>query len=86
MIRLKNKVIDYYKKHSIGITITIVCVLSGWFIINGLMQTPAINANRKAEEETRAKIEEEKAKLRLMFINYYLRKKLLIIQMLNYIN
>ena len=60
MIRLKNKVIDYYKKHSIGITITIVCLLSGWFIINGLMQTPAINANRKAEEETRAKIEEEK--------------------------
>ena len=60
MIRLKNKVINYYKKHSIGITITIVCVLSGWFIINGLMQAPAINANRKAEAETKARIKEEK--------------------------
>ena len=60
MIRLKNKIVDFYKKHSIGITLTAVCLLSGWFIINGLMQIPVINANRQTEAKTQMKIEEEK--------------------------
>ena len=60
MIRLKNKLIDLYKRHSRGIVLTLVLVMSGWFIINGLMQMPAISKNRAQTAEIEQKIKEEK--------------------------
>lgn len=60
MIRLRNKLIDFYKRHSRGIVLTVVLVLSGWFIINGLMQMPTINKNRTQTAEVEQKIKEEK--------------------------
>ncbi len=60
MIRLKNKLIDFYKRHSRGIVITLVLMMSGWFIINGLMQLPTINKNRAQTAEVEQKIKEEK--------------------------
>ena len=60
MIRLKNSITKYYHRHSRTIAVTAVVVLSGWFIINGLMQMPAIKANRQETAEVNTKIEEEK--------------------------
>lgn len=60
MIRLRKKLIDFYKRHSRGIVLTVVLVLSGWFIINGLMQMPTINKNRTQTAEVEQKIKEEK--------------------------
>ena len=60
MIRLKNKITKYYHRHSRTIAVTTVVILSGWFIINGLMQMPAIKANRQETAEVNTKIEEEK--------------------------
>ena len=60
MIRLKKKAAKYYNRHSRTIAVTVVVVLSGWFIINGLMQMPAIRANRQETAEVNTKIEEEK--------------------------
>ena len=62
MISLKNKIIDFYKRHNRGIIISVVVILSGWFIINGLMQIPTINANREQTAETKTKIKEEKSR------------------------
>ncbi|MBQ3124104.1 MAG: septum formation initiator family protein [Clostridia bacterium] len=60
MKRLRKKLTDFYKRHSRGIVLTIVLVLSGWFIINGLMQMPTINKNREQTAEVEQKIKEEK--------------------------
>lgn len=62
MIGLKNKLIKYYNRHSRSIIITTVVVLSGWFIVNGLMQLPTIKANRVKTAEVNTKIEEEKSR------------------------
>ena len=60
MIRLKNKIIDFYKHHSRGITITVVCVLSGWFIISGVMQKETIANNREQTAQLQEMTEQEK--------------------------
>lgn len=60
MARLKNKFMKYYNRHSRGIILTAVVVLSGWFVINGLMQLPTISANREKTAQVNTKIEEEK--------------------------
>lgn len=60
MIRLKNKLISFYKEHRRTVVIAAVAVLSGWFLINGLMQIPTINKNREETAELKVKIAEEK--------------------------
>ncbi len=60
MTGLKKKLIRFYNRHSRSIIITTVVVLSGWFVMNGLMQLPTINENRLRTAEVNAKIEEEK--------------------------
>lgn len=60
MIRLKNRVFRFYKRHSFGITIAIVCVLSGTFILSGIMQAPEIKKNRQDTIEAKAMTEDER--------------------------
>lgn len=60
MIRLKNKIVDFYTRHSRGIIMAVVLCMSGWFIVNGLMQMPAINENRQKTAKVEKKTEEEK--------------------------
>lgn len=60
MNRLRKKLVDFYKRHSRSITITVVVVLSGWFVINGLMQMPTISKNRTQTADVEQKIKEEK--------------------------
>lgn len=60
MNRLRKKLIKLYKNHSRQIVISAVVILSGWFIINGLMQIPAINENRTETAKVEKKIKEEK--------------------------
>lgn len=60
MIQLKNKIVKFYRRHSLGITIALVCTLSGCFVISGLMQNPTIKNNRKVLAETKVKTEEER--------------------------
>ncbi len=60
MIRLKNILINFYSEHKRGVVIAVVAVLSGWFIINGLMQLPNIRKNREQTAELKTKIAEEK--------------------------
>ena len=60
MIDVKNRIVKYYNRHSRGILVATVAILSGWFIMNGLMQLPTINENRAKTIEVNKKIEEEK--------------------------
>ena len=60
MTELKNKWIKFYGHHSRGILIAIVVVLSGWFVVSGLMQIPTIKENEAKIAEYNAKTEDEK--------------------------
>lgn len=60
MNRLKKKLVKFYKNHSRQVVISAVVILSGWFIINGVMQMPAINENRTETAKVEKKIKEEK--------------------------
>ena len=60
MNRLRKKLIRFYKNHSRQMVISTVVILSGWFIINGVMQMPAIRENRTEAAKVEKKIKEEK--------------------------
>ena len=60
MTELKNRWIKYYRRHGRGIIIAAVAVVSGWFIVNGLMQIPTIKDNKIKTDEYNSKIDEEK--------------------------
>lgn len=60
MNHLRKKLADMYTEHSRTIIVSGVMILSGWFIVNGLMQIPAIKENREETAKVENKIKEEK--------------------------
>ncbi len=60
MIRLKNKIIDYFLDNKRRIIITVVAIASSWMVIKGLMQIPAIEENRADLAQVEEAIENEK--------------------------
>lgn len=56
----KKRLIKFYESHSRTIVISAVLAVSAWFIVNGIMQYPAINENREKTAKYEEKIKEEK--------------------------
>ncbi len=60
MIRLKDKIIEFFLDNKRRIIITVVAIASSWMVIKGLMQIPAIEENRAELAQVEEAIENEK--------------------------
>lgn len=60
MIRLKDKIVEFFLGHKRKIIIAVVVVASCWMVIKGVMQIPAIEKNRAELAEVETGIENEK--------------------------
>lgn len=60
MIRLKDKIVEFFLNHKRRIIITVVAVASCWMVIKGVMQIPTIEKNREELATLEASIENEK--------------------------